>query len=44
MVALTAHVLDEGSREEIEEGEPLLLLELVAQGIESGREASGAVD
>jgi len=35
MAAVTARGLDEWPREEVEEGEPLLLTELLAQGIES---------
>ena len=34
MVGVAASRLDEGSREELEEGEPLLLCEVVSEGIE----------
>jgi hypothetical protein len=41
MVELAAHVLDEGAGEEVEEGEPRLLLELDAAGEEWVRDGWG---
>ena len=41
VVELTAHVRDEGVGEEVEEGEPLLLLELASDGVDLVADGGG---